>query len=694
MAALRPTWTLLMLFLAVATTTPAPLEEATSNTTTTTSTTTTTPAIVTAAPTMTRTALHVARSLDPEATQTLDVRTRSGEIATLIVKRRGGKSAASPTPVSVSSGSLTVQDDTNSNSVSVGGKLTFGPVKGSSSIQGFRPPMTRMLTFPSSGDDGSSSNSVAIKVAPVSLVFGDDDARRSPRVPAPVFVSTGAVQVTGQKGQSPTRSLVTIDSDGVPVVHGVRVPDDASDRHTWRNARVVDNILVPQSSESSPATNSFSASSDGFRPIYRHTPDDQRLLEYINGVNQRYQALSASASRARVLHYPGAQSFPTSRLYAVPSKPPPKVVSFEDGVRTPVLQYAHPELGVQPAKVARKRDDEDATPDAPDTQTSGEYFAQDIHSDRSPYAYEPGLLDADEVDITTQAPVPKAASVPPPQRDYSYGFGGDSYVRRYPYPGYSGVANVKYGGNGGYYTAALMQRPKAVVGAVSQQRPFWETLRDHVQSGMERVSDLTRPVVEPLVEATHKISRNLGLSTEGFQDKVDASVAAYPVLLPALGLVAGGAALGLGAVAVGRYLDADARRRSDNEVAALPLEHKRDFLDADGQSQWLLYDQGRSRKDDDADVVVVLEADGTASGSRRVKRRSDDDYDDQELFLDHVSVGDAGGGGAAVEAAASLGAAVWGDTACAKKVFCDAMVRQSHDAVVFMEKKMAAFFAL
>ena len=46
-----------------------------------------------------------------------------------------------------------------------------------------------------------------------------------------------------------------------------------------------------------------------------------------------------------MLHYQPAL------LYSAQSTNPSRV-SFEEGVRTPVLQYAHPELGVQPAKVA------------------------------------------------------------------------------------------------------------------------------------------------------------------------------------------------------------------------------------------------------------------------------------------------------------------------------------------------------
>lgn len=93
------------------------------------------------------------------------------------------------------------------------------------------------------------------------------------------------------------------------------------------------------------------------------------------------------------------------------------------------------------------------------------------------------------------------------------------------------------------------------------RRPFWEkigdSIKEHVEYGVGKVSDLARPVMEPIVEATHKISENLGLAGHGtrelssFKEKLGVA-GPNSMLLPAIGLVAGGAALGLGAVAVGR----------------------------------------------------------------------------------------------------------------------------------------------
>lgn len=102
------------------------------------------------------------------------------------------------------------------------------------------------------------------------------------------------------------------------------------------------------------------------------------------------------------------------------------------------------------------------------------------------------------------------------------------------------------------------------------EQPFWmkitESIKDNVQTGLQRMTQITRPVFQPLVEATQKISHNLGFSNgvayaPQAQDKmgVIAPVGAS-VILPALGLVGAGAALGLGAAAVGRFLNPNEMR--------------------------------------------------------------------------------------------------------------------------------------
>lgn len=658
---------------------------------------------------VTRTMLHVARSLDPDLMETVSVRTRTGDIATLIVRKRGGKSSlVLPPPVSIMSSSINVLEEEEKRE----GKsedIASSNIPASVTVRS-----SGFLTEEDNQRSGKSPEGVINIVAPPkhfhsssSLAeFGKDYNEESSRekktiyVPPPVYIRSSPMSIKGEQQRGENfwkrgRSVLHVDSDGIPVIHGVRMPDDESDRQTWRNARVINGILVPYEKPSNkiesedkqeitrkatvhledPATNKKAA--EGERPVkpflytdlsaekknqYNYPYDSDthaRIQEYINTVNQREnerrsnvpprarmirfnaarrsdddgtgRSNSDSETQARVLHFPGSSIYPTSLLYTPPSAKTSRV-SFEEGVRTPVLQYAHPELGVQPAKVMSKQDEvEDLEESKQDNRRADKdktnaltlaYFAQDIHSDRSPYAYEPGLETKEEQPEVTTAdsntykrsnngeddfssqtsakPLSKSSLAylhESQSSDDSYGLGNDKYIKRYPYNGYNNVysgpnkvSHNRYKGpisGAGYSKYPLGIGHYTIHAHAIQERPFWErigdTIREHVQTSMEKVSDITRPVVEPLVEATHKISHNLGFASEDnrnvIQDKIGSTVAAYPVLLPALGLVAGGAALGLGAVAVGRYLDVDVMNRRiglrEDDTEELQVEHKR-----------------------------------------------------------------------------------------------------------------------
>lgn len=231
-----------------------------------------------------------------------------------------------------------------------------------------------------------------------------------------------------------------------------------------------------------------------------------------------------STSHKRMLHPDGVSVYPVSQLYT-PESQKIAPVALKPGARAPVLQYAHPELGVQPAKIVKNEKRR------PDNFPENQYSFTEQRQKKKYVLNDKNIVD--------------------------------SYTTKNYYP------------NQHFYG---LKRPS--------DAPFWvkisENLKSQFSSGVEKVSQFTRPVIDPLVEATHKISQNLGLSKgKEAEDKIGTVTSGGSILIPALGLVASGAALGIGAVAVGRYLDVDVLKRS-NDALGTEVEYQR-ALDA-GQS--------------------------------------------------------------------------------------------------------------
>lgn len=604
-------------------------------------------------PAVTRTELKVSRSLNPDNVQTLNVRTNNGGLATIIVKKRDGKTSVNNEPRQA------YYDVSNQFSRGEVRRGLFGPVQvlerpDDSQIHNLqqqqnqfeqgrvynnwvnpqpvttlhqsqlyhRSPYESYRFAPPSPNDQKSVNLINSFMKHVQQIEGsrqvrspdgsmpNDRAQVHTKIPEPVTINSESVYVKDQNAKR-GRSLLEIDADGIPLINGIRVPDDENDkRQTWRNARVINGELVPyengyvpprtveygqliypvkkneeiqsrrksigpftksdnfsdenEEQEANKSIGPFSVK-DMFTSRSSQLPTDgnigpfsvadnsrtsnSKLIDYIKRINDQEYRKDYFAGRTpkesgsqqkiqrRMLTQPGNTYFPPSARYSVGNKP------NDSNLVGPVLQYAHPEFGLQSVGSAY----EEQQPKS-NQQAKVEYYTNSYQQQRpnnpTHYQIEPATLNTREYYNYQKAP----ATYP-----YNYGF-----IRR-----------------------------------VKPERPFWmkisEQMRDTFQNGFSQVQQITRPVMDPIMEAGEKISQNLGFSypmqhqNQVAQEKVSSVVTGHgggtSYIFPALGMLAGGAALGLGAVAMGRIFDVSSLLTMRSNDENINLEHKR-ALDA------------------------------------------------------------------------------------------------------------------
>ncbi|XP_023246056.1 uncharacterized protein LOC106642046 [Copidosoma floridanum] len=720
-------------------------------------------------PSYARTMLKVSRSL-PGETEELKIRTAEGSLATLIVKRREKSVVESP--------SAQGSNDTDAPATTIGYQnVDVDPWNRSpehdqrrQKIEAARNwvPLSRTadswrpLGEPLSGrswpeatravqrvpaDANSSEQLLRYALLPheprrmvrTNVGANLSKNREGKGTPAEVVVRSeiNVKPQPGSTGQQGKRAPVALDADGMPVVYGRRVPDEPIDKvQVWRNARVINDRLVTEPAKGlEESGGSFDTFFEDVNRRYGKLADDsgsQKPKPYRNEVlgAEVYESAEDTyrpSIRKRMLQ-PEILSaaYPNSRFYSPPDTTKPSVAAVKPGTRAPVLQYAHPELGVQPAKAVAKSE-------PPNNKASRK------HEETMTYTEAPLL----------QQYVPPSGSSNGEQRHQKrrYVLNEKNIIDSYNYKNYYPYTPHYYG----------LKRPAV-------EPPLWvkisEGIKNQFTDGVAKMSELTKPVLDPLAEATRKISENLGLSRsqDPAQDKVGSVATGSSILIPALGLMASGAALGIGAVAVGRYLDVDVLKRSnaggehfdaDDERALEAVAGTRGELQGQPSVNqiYLLvegdgYDGGASRKKRSSDdtgsrniqrkgadpIAEIVEIDSPSRSlddtisdegnnvqldneedfaeaivqkafeaitsrtkkdkserltedtrmARKKRSLSDDELDDALQNLDKVEVAEG----------SSHIPGDWSNTPCAKKIFCDAMVKRGSDAHMVMDKKM------
>lgn len=99
-------------------------------------------------------------------------------------------------------------------------------------------------------------------------------------LPAPVDVATSVGINAEDDGDSGKGVIprVEIDFDGVPIVHGVVMPDDPNDTKVWRNARVLNNVLIENKREQRTDNNSNGSAIQEQGDMFVYRPESSRIL--------------------------------------------------------------------------------------------------------------------------------------------------------------------------------------------------------------------------------------------------------------------------------------------------------------------------------------------------------------------------------------------------------------------------------